>query len=167
MNGNSYYFSREGTWGRNKNMDAVYQQMWHSGWPLINANQVKQDPYLNGKADTRRGITLLARIKSPVCESFSGFLAKMQQLEPEQYYYPMSDMHVTVLSVLSCQAGYQVALEDIPHYVELIQNIVNKTPCFNIEFKGITLADSGVIVCGYVADDSLAELRSAIRKKVT
>ncbi|KXI30720.1 2'-5' RNA ligase family protein [Paraglaciecola hydrolytica] len=147
-------------------MISVYQDMWQRAWPLISDNQISLDPFLSGKTDTRRGITLLARIKSPVSESIYAFLQQMQQREPEQYYYPLSDLHVTVMSVLSCQPDYQLSAADQAKYVDLIQNIVRKTPAFNIEFKGITLADSGVMVCGYVTDDSLVALRAELRTQV-
>jgi 2'-5' RNA ligase len=149
-----------------RSMETVYRQMWQHAWPLINSNQVSLDPFLNGKSDTRRGITLLARITPPVSQTITAFMADMQRLEPEQYYYPPSDLHVTVMSILSCHADYQLPTSDKPKYGDLLQNIVAKTPCFNIEFKGITLADSGVLICGYVADDSLAELRTELRTQV-
>jgi 2'-5' RNA ligase len=148
-------------------MYSVYQQMWQNAWPLITQNQIKHDVYLNGKIDTRRGITLLARIKPPGSNAISTFLSQMQQLEPQLYYYPQSDLHVTVLSILSCSAGYQLAIEEQSDYVELIQDAVNKTAAFKLEFKGITLADNAIVVCGYVADDTLAKLRAELRQHVS
>ena len=151
---------------KNTSMLSVYQYMWQNAWPLITHNQIKHDVYLNGKTDTRRGITLLARIKPPVSKVISGFLSQMQQLEPQLYYYPESDLHVTVLSILSCRTDFQLAAEDHAVYVQLIEDIVSKTPVFKLEFKGITLADNAVVVCGYVADDSLAKLRADLRQYV-
>ena len=145
---------------------SVYQQMWQNAWPLITHNQIKHDVYLNGKTDTRRGITLLARIKPPISKVIKAFLRQMQQLEPQLYYYPESDLHVTVLSILSCRTDYQLAAEDHAVYVQLIQDIVSKTPTFKLDFKGITLADNAIVVCGYVADDTLAKLRADLRQQV-
>ncbi|MEP7704687.1 hypothetical protein [Paraglaciecola sp. 25GB23A] len=140
-----------------------YQQMWHQALPLIKSNQTFHDPYLCGKLDTRKGITLLARINAPVNSVICEFLHELRALEPEQYYYPSGDLHVTVMSVLSCIEGYQLSVLDKPKYVDLIGSIVKNTPCFGVEFNGITLADSGVLLRGYVNNHSLEKLRDTLR----
>jgi hypothetical protein len=140
-----------------------YQNMWQCAWPLINSNQTSYDPYLCGKLDTRRGITLLARITAPVNSAITEFLQELYALEPQQYYYPSCDLHVTVMSVLSCIEDYQLSLLDKPKYVDLIRSIVKNTPRFFINFDGITLADSGVLLRGYVNNQSLENLRSRLR----
>jgi hypothetical protein len=140
-----------------------YQQMWHQALPLIRSNQTFHDPYLCGKLDTRKGITLLARIDVPVNSAICEFLHEMHSLEPQQYYYPTSDLHVTVMSVVSCVEGYQLSVLDKPKYVDLINAIVKKIPCFGVEFNGITLAESGVLLRGFVNNQSLQQLRDTLR----
>lgn len=140
-----------------------YQQMWHQALPLIRSNQTFHDPYLCGKLDTRKGITLLARINAPVNSAICEFLHEMRAIEPQQYYYPSGDLHVTVMSVLSCIKGYQLSVLDKPKYVDLIDSIVKNFPCFGVEFNGITLADSGVLLRGFVNNHSLEKLRDTLR----
>lgn len=59
--------------------------------------------------------------------------------------------------------GYQLSVSDKPKYVDLIGSIVKNTPCFGVAFNGITLADSGVLLRGYVNNHSLEKLRDTLR----
>jgi 2'-5' RNA ligase len=145
----------------------IYQDMWQHAWPLIHSNEITPDPYLSGKPDRRRGITLLARITDPLNAAIRQFLNEAYTLEPTQYYYPNSDLHVTVMSILSCEENFQLLLSDKPAYVNLIQNIVQGIRPFIIEFDGLTVAESGVVLCGYNPNNALSQLRNALRHQVT
>ncbi|MGO4894544.1 2'-5' RNA ligase family protein [Flavobacterium sp. W21_SRS_FM6] len=151
----------------NKEITQIYRNMWQGASPLLARNEILIDPYLSGRTDTRRGITLLIRITSPVSESIQKFLAEVSQVEPGQYAYPSSDLHVTVMSVLSCIEDYTLAGENEAAYIDLIRPIVANTPPFSIEFSGLTLSESGIVLCGYPSNNSLNQLRDQLRQHIT
>jgi 2'-5' RNA ligase len=143
-----------------------YKDMWQNAWPLINSNNITTDPYILGKHDTRRGITLLVRITHPLNVAIQQFLNEACLLEPAQYYYPNSDLHVTVMSILTCVEGFKLLTTDKPAYVNLIQNILQDIQRFTFEFDGITITPSGLLLCGYLSDNTLNHLRNKLRRQV-
>lgn len=147
-------------------IESVYQDMWRRAWPLITQNAISIDPFLTGKQDTRSGITLLARVNGPVAREINTFLRDLQKIEPDQYYYPASDLHLTVMSILSCVEGYRLLGNDKARYIEFIHTVVQNSAQFSIEYKGITVSDSGIVLCGYVNDQSLTDLRNCIRSRM-
>lgn len=108
------------------------------------------------------GITLLLRLNDEVICNINRFLVEVSEMEPAQYFYPESDLHVTVLSVISCFNDFKINSVNIKEYSDLINEVVRDCDPIKIRFKGVTISDSCVLIQGF-PDSSLNVLRDNLR----
>ena len=124
------------------------------------------DLFLQSKeTDTRRAVALLIRVKGGVCEKISEYIQTLKQTEPELYYYPPQDFHITVLDILRGKENRMIP-ENVDEYISCIKGCTDGVKPFCIEFKGVTASDNAVLVCGYY-EDGLEELRHTIREALS
>ena len=125
--------------------DKIYEQMLLQATPLLLSGNNTFDPYLekNSKlVDTRRGITLLAKFSDLLVTQISQYLDEFSVIEPGHYCQPPSDLHMTVLSIVTCREHYQFSPDDLASYVSLIQSAkisaIQKC-CMNLSSKSYYL----------------------------
>ncbi|MEC8417688.1 MAG: hypothetical protein VXZ36_07700 [Pseudomonadota bacterium] len=149
--------------------------MWQRFNQALHNEGLSVDHNIHSNADTRRGVTALAYIEKNdalVATRISEFLAGLQKVIPNQYFYPTDELHLTVLSIISCVDDF--TLDDIhtPHYAALFQEALSGLPEFNITFKGVTATPDCVVIQGVVdhgksgeneEKDTLALLRQRLR----
>ncbi|TDD97068.1 mutarotase [Flavobacterium cellulosilyticum] len=121
------------------------------------------DELIDSPNDQRFGLTLLIRPSEKIKIEIENFLNKSKEIEPEEYYYPKSDMHITVLSIISCHSDFNISKISVNQYSDIISKSFNEVENFEIEFKGITLSNSGVLIKGFPTNDSLNNLRDNLR----
>jgi len=126
-----------------------YQALWQQSLVQFEQHQFETDPLLTAKEDSRYGVTLLARPSKQVKQQIQHHLAELMQLEPQQYYYPASDLHLTVLSLISCYSGFALSQIDTAAYVDLVKEVIADTGPFRLDFQGITASPSCVLVQGF------------------
>lgn len=136
--------------------EATVHRLLHEGADL--------DSLLHSSQDSRRGITLLARPPAAVTAAIERILADFRRLEPVQYYYPASDIHLTVLSIISCYAGFTLSQIAPAAYCRAVQEITRQAQPFTIRYEGLTASPGGIIVQGFPEDEGLENLRDAVRK---
>lgn len=141
-----------------------YDAMWHQARAGFELQQFDSDPYLQGKADNRYGLTLLARPSAEVKQRIVQQLAPLQQLDPQQYFYPASDIHLTILSLISCTAGFALTEIQPQQYSRLIRQALADSGPLQLQFTGITASASSVLVQGFFADAGLNQLRERLRQ---
>jgi len=144
-------------------LEQHYQALWQQSLLKFEQQQFETDSSLTVKDDSRYGVTLLARPSVQVKQHIQHSLSELMQLEPEQYYYPAPDLHLTVLSLISCYAGFALSQIDTAAYVELMQQILKNTRPFRLHFRGITASPSCVLVQGFFDDQQLNQLREQLR----
>jgi 2'-5' RNA ligase len=125
--------------------------------------EAELDALIDSPSDDRRGITLLARPPAEITGRIDELLADFQRTEPCQYYYPASDIHVTILSIISCYSGFILDLIDPQAYQDAVRAILPTIRPFTITYDGLTASPGSIIVQGFPQGDGLAELRDAIR----
>lgn len=79
------------------NLLNVYTGMWKKSEPMICSGEYQIDSKVQAISDTRRGISLVIYPSAEVKENIVTFLSDIYSYEPEQYYYPFLDIHITVL----------------------------------------------------------------------
>lgn len=131
---------------------------------MIKSGNIEKDALIDDPADQRYGITLLTRPNAEVAHNIMGFLWQARQLEPEQYFYPQSDLHMTVLSIISCYAGFSLDQVDTKAYADKVQEALQDISAFDLEFRGITASASTVLIQGFPQDASLQLLRDRLRE---
>lgn len=145
------------------NLEEHYSNLYQESFNKIINGDYEIDSLLDAQDDDRFGITLVARPSLLVKNNIQNFLAELKTIDAEQYYYQNSDLHITVMSIISCYTGFNINQISALKYIETINKSLQSIKSFNIHFKGLTLSPSCVIVRGFFDDDTLKEIRDRLR----
>lgn len=140
-----------------------YDQLFAQSSRHIREHNVTVDAWLDEPSDDRRGITLLLRPAQAIKDQIQIHLDRLKQIEPDQYYYPISDIHLTILSIISCYPGFALGDIEPMAYQEVIASCLRDIPVVKLHFRGVTLAPGAVMVQGFVEDNVLNQLRDRLR----
>lgn len=143
---------------------AHYDTMRETALHRLAQGDADLDALIDAADDSRRGVTLLARPAAPVISAIEGILADFRLSEPDQYYYPAADIHLTILSIISCYRGFGLEMIDPDEYRAAVRNIVRCFRPFTVAFTGLTASPGGVMVQGLPQGDALAQLRDELRQ---
>jgi 2'-5' RNA ligase len=144
-----------------------YTALYNESIEKIVTNTYQIDNQIDSLSDRRFGITLLIRPDSQTKKNIQNFLDELKQIDPEQYYYPSSDIHITVLSIISCYDGFDLATISIPDYVAIIEKSLVGIQDVAINFQGVTASPSAIMLQGFTNSNSLDNLRNNLRTNFT
>lgn len=152
-------------------VDAPLQQQYDAIWSraeaALDAGAVNLDPHLLNRAqDRRRGATLLIRPAAAVADKIAEVLARVEEREPEQYYYRPQELHVTVLSLFTGTEQPEPYLAQLPRYRRAIDKVLAAAARFNLHFDGLTASPDAVLVQGFPEGGALHDLREALRAAI-
>lgn len=143
---------------------AHYNQLFtESSKAILDKNYVI-DSTIDVENDNRFGITLLIRPPEIIKNKIQSFLNELKKEDPSQYYYPNSDIHITVLSIISCYDGFRLNQINPEAYISLIQENLAVLQNLEINFNGITASNSTIMIQGFPTNDSLNSFRDLLRK---
>lgn len=145
------------------NLQAHYNQLYESAIKKIKSNNYQRDFLIDSPDDKRFGVTLLVRPSENIKNKIQFLLDDLKQIDPIQYYYPSTDIHITIMSIISCYEGFRLDQISTSEYIELISSNLKEIDKFNITFKGITASDSSVMIQGFPTDENLNNLRNGLR----
>lgn len=146
---------------------AVYDMLWNTSYDAVSRGDVEVDPYIaNPGSDRRRGLTLIFRPPPAVKSIILDFLAEIQVLEPDQYYYTAANLHFTVLSLFTAITDHLPEYERLSVYESAARNAVTGCRPFSMRLAGLTVSKSAVMLCGFPEDDRLNELRGNLRRNL-
>lgn len=148
----------------NTALEARYRKLWEQSLSRFRAGDFEYDPKIDDPGDRRYGLTLLARPDARIQSNVQTLLGQLRELAPDHYYYPSSDLHITVLSIISCQEDFSLDQLELPAYKQLITQAVAELPPFGIRFQGLTASPSCVMIRGYPENHILAQLRDRLRR---
>ncbi|SNR57881.1 2'-5' RNA ligase family protein [Flavobacterium sp. ov086] len=146
------------------NLQEHYNELYKQSSEAILAGNYKLDSQINDQNDSRFGITLLIRPNEVIKANIQLFLNELKAIDPLQYYYPNSDIHITAMSIISCYEGFSLDKVSIPDYVEIIQKSLLDLNEIKIEFRGVTASPSAIMIQGFPTDESLNNLRDKLRE---
>ncbi|WP_163400341.1 2'-5' RNA ligase family protein [Flavobacterium fluviatile] len=146
------------------NLSEHYNSLFKTSSELILSEKYSIDSKINDDSDKRFGITLLIRPNEEISNNIQEFLKELKKAEPEQYYYPNSDIHITVLSIISCAEGFNLNQFSASEYVEIIEKSLVDVNEIEIEYRGVTLSPSAIMIQGFPSDNSLNMLRDKLRE---
>jgi 2'-5' RNA ligase len=144
-------------------LSEYYDNLYRDSLEKIKSDEYQIDSLIDSPFDKRYGITLLARPNSNVKYEIRKFLNELKIIEPEQYYYPDSDLHITVMSIIPCYNGFQLSNISTEEYIHVIQRSIGGVSRFDIKFKGLTASPSCLMVQGFVEDGTLEQIRNKLR----
>lgn len=146
----------------------IYDDMWDASYQAIISGQYQTDPLTNEPRDMRRGVTALAYLQnnsSEVSQNINRFSSQLQSIEPKQYYYPENELHLTILSIISCVSGLKFSELKTELYLEVFNQCMANIKPIEIQFKGITASPSCILIQGFPIGDGLSELRNELRQR--
>ena len=59
----------------------------------------------NVRNDNRMALVVLIRISPEITEKISLCIEKIRRIEPDLYFYPTGDLHITVMDILKGEEG--------------------------------------------------------------
>lgn len=147
-------------------MDLVahYNQLLTESAEAISNNNYVIDPKIDAENDNRFGITLLIRPPESIKNKIQSFLNELKKEDTAQYYYPNSDMHITVLSIISCHDGFSLSQINPSAYIAVIEENIIHLKNLEINLSGITASNSTIMIQGFPTNDSLNTFRNSLRE---
>ncbi|GAA3615706.1 mutarotase [Flavivirga amylovorans] len=146
------------------NLKDHYNALYKESIQKISNDNYQIDSLIDSPIDARFGITLIIRPPVEIKNRIQEFLNKLKTIEPNQYYYKNSDIHITAMSIISCYNGFQLKSINMPEYITLIQKSLHGNTNLEIKFKGITASPSCIMVQGFMNNESLNITRNNLRE---
>jgi 2'-5' RNA ligase len=115
----------------------------------------------NALTDNRMALVVLIRIPSDAAEKINRCIDDLKGIEPNLYYYPAEDFHITVMDVLKGEEGRRIP-PNINEYIRCIEECSKDISPFKVKFDGLTASDNAIMVRGYY-DDQLMVFRQNLR----
>ena len=144
-------------------LTAHYDNLYKKSLQHFSSYGVEVDPHLDNPKDDRYGLTLIVRPKESVRKKIIEFTEELSLIDSQQYYYLFSDIHITILSIISCTAGLKLKNIELPRYIDLINDQLKGIGSFDLQMEGITASPSCIMIRGYPKDNSLNALRDRLR----
>jgi 2'-5' RNA ligase len=144
------------------NLADHYNNLYQNSIDEIRTEGCKIDSLIKSPTDNRFGISLLIRPPLLVKKRIEIFLNELKNIDNQQYYYPLSDIHITVMSIISCYDGFDLKNISIPNYIRIIEKSIQDVGKFRIKFKGITASTSTIMIQGFYGE-ILNTLRNNLR----
>ena len=146
-------------------MDLVnlYNNLYRKAITDIQNGKNEIDLFIGDPNDQRRGLTVLLRPNESVKNRIVQFQDQLSQIDNEQYYQPVSDMHVTVLSIISCRAGFELEQIDLDNYISIFKESTKNIKDISLYFRGISASSEALMIQGFPASTSLEQLRHTLR----
>ncbi|WP_338840144.1 2'-5' RNA ligase family protein [Flavobacterium ginsenosidimutans] len=146
------------------NLTEHYNQLYKTSSEAILTGKYAIDAELKNESDSRFGITLLIRPNEEIKANIQTLINELKKAEPEQYFYPDSDIHITVMSIISCSENFTLNQISPNEYIEVICRSLVDVDKIKIHFKGITASPSALMIQGFPSDETLNNLRNRLRE---
>lgn len=144
-------------------LHSKYLRLFEQNLPKIANGEHLTDSYLDAPSDNRYGLSLILQLDPGVNQKVQQFLLDLQQEEPDQYYYTPDQIHITVLSIISCCEGFKLDSITVPDYAEIIEESLQGIKAFEMTYRGITASNSGLLLQGFPKGDELDQIRENLR----
>jgi 2'-5' RNA ligase len=146
-------------------LQSKYDEIWKSARPFLLSNDLDLDPNLQHiESDERLGLTALIKIEGSCLTRLVQIMGQLQSIEPHPYYYPASDLHLTVLDFTVASEHFVLDRDRVEVYKKILSEIVRDSS-FEIEFTGLTAGRAGVLAQGF-HNGELQNLREALRGRI-
>lgn len=141
---------------------SLYDSIYDNNIVDIESGNIKIDEYLKGsKLDSRMGVSLIIPIHS-ISYSYSNLVSSLKKIEPEQYYYPTRDLHITIFDYVQGTEKYVRNTELEKAFIEISKQSLKIVHAFPITLRGIVFSNEAGIIQGYDTN-ILFKIRGKIR----
>ena len=143
--------------------EAIYERLWREALAGFRAGRFELDAGIDNPEDARRGLSLVARPTEPVAGALAALLERLAAAAPEQYLPAPDELHVTVLSIVTCAPGFALDGAGADAWAGLVGRCLAGVPAFDLDFDGLTASASCAMVRGRPADGTLGTIRARLR----
>jgi hypothetical protein len=150
----------------NSQLQVHYATMWDSAFGAVAQGDIDCDTRLAAGRDLRRGLTLIARPGPSLQARFEFLLDRLALCEPQQYRYPVTDMHVTILPLFTAIENPVSELAQLNDYIDSVRAALDGIEACDIKFHGITMSRSAVLAQGFPCGPALEMLRERLRTQL-
>lgn len=84
------------------NLNHYYRSLYDKSITEIKMDRYHIDPYIDAETDNRYGLSLIIQPSEETKLKIEQFIQTLKTIEPHQYYYPTTDIHITLMSIISC-----------------------------------------------------------------
>lgn len=142
----------------------VYDELYEKSLNKFKNNQFEYDSLINSENDRRYGLTAIIRPSENIRNKIIEIQQEIKSIDNKQYFYPAEDMHITLLSIISCFQDFDLDSVETEKYIELIRNALYGFKSFNIKFSGITASTSCLMIQGFPENDQINLMRNKLRE---
>jgi len=141
----------------------LYDSIYKNNIAIIESGDIAVDDYLAGnRIDSRKGISLIIPIRS-LADTYNRVVSSLKKIEPTQYYYPVSDLHVTIFDFIQARENFTRNEELEKIFTAASIQVLHAIKEFSITFEGIVFSSAAGIIQGY-DNDILVGIREEIRE---
>lgn len=112
-------------------------------------------------SDRRSGVNLVSRPYGDIVAFIQAIQKYLRDAEPDQYYYPASDLHLTVLEICHSRTPAEAA-QMAAAVAPLLQAIVNSQLLIDLASPELTFDDRAVALSFKSGQERLDDLRMAL-----
>lgn len=147
-------------------LEHFYNKIDCRGRAAIREHHEQLDEYLaNSGRDMRQGLTLVATIPAHVRRNIMFCLQKLAAIEPNQYFYPSSDLHITIIDIIAASPAFELTSLEKEKYKTVVGEVVSQVRPIHWRLAGIITSPGALLVKGYYSGE-LETLRNLIREKL-
>lgn len=141
-----------------------YREIAARGEKALGKGSVELDgQLLRPECDGRLGLSLILRPDPVLASRYAEIVSRFRSIDPDQYYYPFGDLHITVFDLTVAHEGFDRRMIDIEEYLALSREAVNGRLPFDIDFKELIFGEAAGMLAGFDRGE-LVTIRDTIRK---
>jgi len=146
----------------------IYEKMREDHWPAVKEGSF-EDHYSAKLAIQPPDLGYVLVIGAT--DLFPGYdliVSPFRCLEPNQYFLPLADIHLTVFEFVSVRPDFRNWQGEVPLFQEICREVLAAYRPFTIDFRGTVFTNTSGILAGYdqgVLVEIREELRAAVKKR--
>jgi 2'-5' RNA ligase len=145
-------------------LESLYARIHSENYPKIAAGNETVDTHLDHlEGDGRRGLSLLITLDAALSRGIVALGDEIKAIEPDQYYYPESDLHVTVLDLISAHEGFALNERQVVTFIGLVERTIRGVAPFELQFRGVIVSGVGIVARGFYRE-GLHDIRIRLRE---
>ncbi|MCD7133043.1 2'-5' RNA ligase family protein [Limosilactobacillus balticus] len=144
----------------------LYNNINQQGISAIRNHQEQLDSnLLNPDKDMRRGLTLTASLPAHVSRNIMFCLQKLAAIEPNQYFYPPADLHITIIDLIPANSDFSLSTFEEKKYKNVVGQIISQIGPIHWHLAGMIPSLGALLVKGYYSAE-LSTLRNQLRQEL-